>query len=116
VNEWQAYRCTNGLPYAELVIESMDSDGETRRLSPVALVSCIGGSKGEFVDLLNGPMDHGWCSGYTCQKRISTFWGIVPLGRFVYEVVRSFFHFQRLSQIQFKTSRLEGDRRCYNDR
>ena len=25
-------------------------------------------------------MDHGWCLGYTCQERISTFYGIVATG------------------------------------
>jgi len=26
---------------------------------------------------MTGPQDHGWCFGYTCQKRISTFYAIV---------------------------------------
>jgi hypothetical protein len=25
-------------------------------------------------------MDTGWCFAYTCQKRLSTFWGTVPTG------------------------------------
>ncbi|CAH1789075.1 unnamed protein product, partial [Owenia fusiformis] len=33
------------------------------------------------VDLINGPEDHGWCFGYTCQKRISTFYSIVATGK-----------------------------------
>ena len=33
-----------------------------------------------FIDILNGPMDNGWCGGYTCQERISTFFGIVAAG------------------------------------
>lgn len=44
---WQAYKCL-GLNYRMLVIESLDSDTETRRLSPVAVLS------GGFVDLING--------------------------------------------------------------
>ena len=32
------------------------------------------------MNLLNGPQDHGWCLGYTCQERISTFYGIVATG------------------------------------
>jgi len=28
-----------------------------------------------------GPQDHGWCLGYTCQKRISTFYTIVATGK-----------------------------------
>ena len=68
---WQAYEC-HGLNYAMLIIESMDNDTETRRLSPVAIVSDNG-----YLDLINGPQDHGWCFGYTCQKRISTFFALV---------------------------------------
>ena len=26
---------------------------------------------------MNGQMDHGWCFGYTCLKRLSTFYAIV---------------------------------------
>jgi len=40
----------------------MDSDTETRRLSPVAIISDNG-----YLDLINGPQDHGWCGGYTCK-------------------------------------------------
>ena len=70
---WQAYHCT-GIDHLMLIIESLDADTETRRLSPIGL-----GSNG-FIDLLNGPQDHGWCGGYTCQERISTFYGIVAAG------------------------------------
>ena len=68
---WQGYEC-HGLNYAMLIIESMDNDTESRRLSPVAVVSDNG-----YLDLINGPQDHGWCFGYTCQKRISTFLSLV---------------------------------------
>nr|XP_026695327.1 fibrocystin-L-like [Ciona intestinalis] len=73
---WQAYDCHGDgvLDYQMLVIESLDDDTETRRLSPVAL------NGGRTIDLNNGPQDHGWCSGYTCQKRISTFYVIVTSG------------------------------------
>ena len=47
IPEWQSYRCF-GMEYAMMVIESLDSDTETRRLSPVAIVS------GGYVDLING--------------------------------------------------------------
>ncbi|XP_069478234.1 fibrocystin-L [Ambystoma mexicanum] len=67
---WESYKCS-GLDYEMLVIESLDSDTETRRLSPVAVLGA------GYVDLLNGPQDHGWCSGYTCQKRVSLFHSIV---------------------------------------
>lgn len=44
---WQSYKCT-GLEYRMLVIESLDADTETRRLSPVAVLG------DGFVDLING--------------------------------------------------------------
>lgn len=44
---WQSYKCF-GLNYRMLVIESLDSDTETRRLSPVAVLG------DGFVDLING--------------------------------------------------------------
>ena len=28
-----------------------------------------------------GPQDHGWCSGYTCQKRLSLFHSLVATGK-----------------------------------
>ncbi|XP_019729703.1 PKHD1 like 1, tandem duplicate 1 [Hippocampus comes] len=76
VSAWQAYECST-LNYRMLVIESLDADTETRRLSPVAVLS-----EG-YIDLINGPQDHGWCSGYTCQKRVSLFHSIVATGRAV---------------------------------
>ena len=70
---WRAYECRD-LDHVLLLLESLDPDTEVRRLSPIG----IGGSG--FIDLLNGPQDHGWCGGYTCQERISTFYGIVATG------------------------------------
>ena len=72
---WQAYFCKN-MVYKMLIIESMDNDTETRRLSPVAIFS-----DNKYLDLINGPQDHGWCSGYTCQKRISTFLALITANR-----------------------------------
>ncbi|CAH1789358.1 unnamed protein product [Owenia fusiformis] len=71
---WQAYEC-HGLDYEMMIIESLDGDTETRRLSPVALLG------DGYMDLINGPADHGWCFGYTCQKRISTFYSLVATGK-----------------------------------
>ncbi|XP_072530724.1 PKHD1 like 1, tandem duplicate 1 [Salminus brasiliensis] len=70
MSTWQAYKCF-GMNYRMLAIESLDSDTETRRLSPVAVLG------NGYIDLLNGPQDHGWCLGYTCQKRVSLFHSIV---------------------------------------
>ena len=58
-----------------MIAENLDKDTEDRRLSPVAF------ARGDSVDLVNGPMDHGWCAGYTCQKRISTFFFVFKEGR-----------------------------------
>nr|XP_055075131.1 fibrocystin-L-like [Misgurnus anguillicaudatus] len=74
MNTWQSYKCF-GLNYQMLVIESMDTDTETRRLSPVAIL----GDK--YVDLLNGPQDHSWCTGYACRKRVSLFHSIVATNK-----------------------------------
>ena len=71
---WHAYECFDDLDYEMLVIESMDADTETRRLSPVAVLG------NGYVDLINGPQDHGWCSGYTCRKRVSLFHALVATG------------------------------------
>ncbi|XP_076961678.1 fibrocystin-L [Callospermophilus lateralis] len=78
IPEWQSYQCF-GMEYAMMVIESLDTDTETRRLSPVAIMSS------GYVDLINGPQDHGWCAGYTCQRRLSLFHSIVALNK-SYEV------------------------------
>ncbi|KAM3929151.1 fibrocystin-L-like [Leptodactylus fuscus] len=71
---WESYKCF-GLNYEMLVIESLDADTETRRLSPVAVL------EDGYVDLINGPQDHGWCSGYTCQRRVSLFHSIVATNK-----------------------------------
>ncbi|XP_024153621.1 PKHD1 like 1, tandem duplicate 1 isoform X2 [Oryzias melastigma] len=73
MSSWQSYKCF-GLNYRMVVIESLDADTETRRLSPVAVLG------DGYVDLINGPQDHGWCAGYTCQKRVSLFHGIIATG------------------------------------
>ncbi|KAJ8026384.1 Fibrocystin-L [Holothuria leucospilota] len=75
VSDWQAYECHN-LDHMMMIVESMDDDTETRRVSPVSLYS------DSYIDLINGPQDHGWCHGYTCQERISTFYTIVTTGRY----------------------------------
>ena len=62
-----------------MIIENMDSDTETRRLSPIAIQGESGGKK--YIELINGPQDHGWCAGYTCQKRLSTFHVPMSMGK-----------------------------------
>ncbi|KAI7798959.1 putative fibrocystin-L, partial [Triplophysa rosa] len=74
MSTWQSYKCF-GLNYQMLVIESLDADTETRRLSPVAILGDT------YVDLLNGPQDHGWCTGYACRRRVSLFHAIVATNK-----------------------------------
>ena len=59
----------------------MDADTETRRLSPVGVLGWDDNDNG-YIDLINGPQDHGWCSGYTCQKRLSTFTAVMATGNY----------------------------------
>ena len=66
------YRCNNTTNYRLLIIESMDADTERRRISPVAILSDSG-----YIDLINGPQDHGVYNGYTSRRRLSTFMAIV---------------------------------------
>lgn len=74
-NNWQGYEC-HSIEYKMLIIESMDPDTLHRRLSPIAIIS-----DNKYLDLINGPQDHGCCFGYTCLKRISTFMAIVSANR-----------------------------------
>jgi len=99
---WQAYRCRSTLNYRMLVVESMDPDTETRSLAPMnVLTTGTGGVTGStatlfreealgaegnnasmaggYLNQINSQMDHGWCAGYTCLKRLSTFYSIVPV-------------------------------------
>ncbi|KAK3107032.1 hypothetical protein FSP39_005622 [Pinctada imbricata] len=73
-NDWQAYE-VHDLTYRMLVLESLDKDTESRRLSPIAILS------DGYLDLINGPQDHGWCSGYACRRRLSTFPILVAIGK-----------------------------------
>ena len=74
--DWNAKSCSD-IKHRLLVIESMDKDTEVRRLSPISVSSTVDG----HIDLINGPQDHGWCFGYTCQERISTFHAMVAIGQ-----------------------------------
>ena len=78
ISKWNGYKCDNINHYV-LVIESLDKDTEIRRLSPIALNGGDIGN-GRYTDLINGPMDHGWCTSYTCLKRISNFYTLVVSG------------------------------------
>ncbi|CAH8562789.1 unnamed protein product [Schistosoma turkestanicum] len=71
----QAYKCSNALDHKILLIESMDPDALERRLSPIAFAT--DGLSSNYIDLINGPSDHGVCSSYACLKRMSTFMAVV---------------------------------------
>ncbi|CAF4773440.1 unnamed protein product [Rotaria sp. Silwood1] len=75
-SSWGMYICNSSADFRMLIIESMDSDTEKRRLSPVAIMSNSG-----YIDLINGPQDQSICNGYSCRKRISTFMAIVQSGQ-----------------------------------
>lgn len=62
MSSWEAYKCS-GLNYEMLVIESLDADTETRRLSPVAVLG------DGYLDLINGTD----ISCYTDYKNKYTF-------------------------------------------
>ncbi|KAK4328078.1 hypothetical protein Pmani_001551 [Petrolisthes manimaculis] len=51
---WQGWKCTN-LIHRMMIIESLDSDTEVRRLSPIGLIANPGPIG--YVDLVNGPQD-----------------------------------------------------------
>ena len=74
MSQYNAHRCTGAQAYEYhmLMLESMDDDTETRRVSPIGIMD-VDNSEERYFDLINGPQDHGWCMGYTCQKRLSTF-------------------------------------------
>ena len=59
MEEWRAFNCEDFYDWRSLVIESMDGDTETRRLSPVAVYHPEG-----YIDLINGPQvggsDYKW--------------------------------------------------------
>lgn len=73
VSDWNMYQCS-GLDHLMFAMESLDEDTEVRRISPVAVAA------NGYVNLVNGPMDNGWCGGYTCQERISTLYAVVCSG------------------------------------
>ena len=60
-----------------LMLESMDEDTETRRLSPIAVLS-----EG-YINLINGPQHHRRCFGSTCRKGLSTFPILVATGEMI---------------------------------
>lgn len=60
-----------------LVLESRDDDAEDRNFGPLALVDNSIGKR----DLLLETADHGWCFGYACLERLSSYWGVVSAGQ-----------------------------------
>ena len=85
--DWNMYKC-HDMMYKMFVIESLDADTETRRLSPIAVASA------GYIDLINGPQDHGWCHGYTCQERVSMFQTAVAINHH-YEIYMTSYNPQK---------------------
>jgi len=61
--------------YYDLIYETLDEDKETRRLTPLAILSDNG-----YIDITNGPGDHSCCIGYACQIRLMTIHTTVACG------------------------------------
>ena len=101
-SNWGAYKCLD-IKYKFFIIESLDKDTETRRLSPVAVAS-----QG-YIDLVNGPQDHGWCLGYTCQERLSTFHTVVSIGE-RYEVYLTSYNPQKTRLMLLNVEKTDGIR------
>ena len=72
--QYNAFRCT-GIQYKMIAFESQDWDAKSRRLSPVLLQQSV--DDVPFCYIVNGPQDHGCCSGYNCNKRQSLFHALV---------------------------------------
>jgi hypothetical protein len=77
-SEWNAYNCS-GSNFKLLLIESLDSDSETRRVAPVAIVD----EEKRFLDLINGPQTYSKCTSAfgECRKRVSTFFAVIAPSR-----------------------------------
>ena len=80
VTSWNGYLCKN-INIAQLTLESLGSDTETRTFSPMYIVD----QNSDFKTKLNSFMDHCWDGHYTCQFRLSRFLSLVQTNRF-YEI------------------------------
>ena len=80
VSSWNGYLCKN-TNIAQLMLESLDSDTETRTISPMYIID----QSSSFKTKLNSFMDHCWDGHYTCQFRLSRFPSLVQTNKF-YEV------------------------------
>lgn len=94
--EYEAYMCYEGFDVAAtrpkgtmgdpqlFVLESLDPDTEDRNFSPVKFMYNAPSGAGVLMeDYIVTAMDQGWCFGYTCEKRLSTFWTNLPTGHHV---------------------------------
>lgn len=105
INEstWGMYQCHYASDYRMLIIESMDSDSEVRPISPVALLSDSG-----YIDLLNGPPDHGVCTSRACRRRLSTFMAIVQSE----EIYKIYFTSTPPKHLRFRLIKADASIRC----
>ena len=78
-SDWNAFKCTN-FDYEMFIIESLDEDYMTRRLSPVAL-------RGEgYLTLFSGPRSTGINHGYAETQRMSAFYPVIATGIFLFSL------------------------------
>lgn len=80
VTPWNAYLCSNK-NIAQLVIDSLDADSETRLISPINVL----GQTSRFNSTLNSFMDHTTDAHYTSLHRLSRFPSLVQTNQF-YEI------------------------------
>ena len=79
IDLWNAYYCTND-QLAMIVFESLDSDAESRLVSPVTVSSMNLTTR----NVLNTFMDHHWDGFYTSFKRLARFPSIIQGGSDMY--------------------------------
>eukprot|EP00741_Cyanophora_paradoxa_P015378 tig00020876_g14844.t1 len=71
-----AYWCLGPeLNHQQVVFASQDADSLTRRIGPVGVYV------DDALDVINGPSFFGWCMGYRCRTKPSTFFTVIPAGR-----------------------------------
>ena len=77
--QYDAFRCS-GIKHKMIAYESLDWDAKSRRLSPILVQQRVSGVPYCFI--VNGPQDHGCCSGYNCNKRQSLFHSLVAMSKY----------------------------------
>ena len=61
------------------MVESLDADRDNRLLSPMAILGTAADGT-DYINLINGPQDHGTCAEEACRRRLSLFGAVVATG------------------------------------